>query len=129
MGSRRIPKYNTVPTLIVPVRGIPWKIKFLTEKQIDKVVAEALGYADSAIQTIYVDYTRSRITTINTLFHELFHAWVSSLMGCKESEDAAVNEESAANAVGDGVLELLPHMERILAMVDRLCGKETPDVS
>lgn len=112
--------------LKITVGGIPWKVKFLTSKQMLKVYKETqlLGLTDPMKQEIYVDYERTQSTVISTLFHELFHASVSSLQGSKESFTDAVNEEAAANCVGNCMLEFLEYIQDAIFMIVDLSPEE-----
>lgn len=119
-------KYNKAPTLNITVRGIPWKIKFLTSKQMRRLYKEQqlLGLTDPARQVLFVDYQQTKTTVLNTTLHELFHAWVATCMGSNESMEGAVSEEVAANCVGDGFVELLPRLEDVLKLIHLLTAEQ-----
>jgi Zn-dependent peptidase ImmA (M78 family) len=119
---KKAAKYNKAPTLNVTVRGLSWKIKFLTTKQMKRVYPDTilLGLTDPARQTIYVDHQQTQTTVLNTLFHELTHAWCATAQGSNESQEGAVSEEIAANCVGDGMVEFLPYLEEGLKLIQVL---------
>lgn len=121
---------KTKPELKIQIQGIPWRVRFLTSKQMKKVFPEMalLGLTDPAKQIIYVDRERNWTTVTATLWHEIFHAMVASLQGSIDSNEGAIQEEAAANLVGNAMIELLPFIPKIEEMVKEVSIEDEDEV-
>ena len=110
----------------IPIGGLPWKVRFLTTKQMGKLHKELqlLGLTDPAKQEIYVDYQRTKVTVMSTFFHEYTHACVANLQGSNESAQGAVNEEACANCIGNAMVELIPYLQDVIELVEALIPEE-----
>lgn len=112
----------------IPVGGIQWKVRFVTRKGMGRISKdEPLGLTDYDSLTIYVNREYMRAQVISTFFHEHVHACCATLQGSNESAEGAMNEEAAANSIGNGLYELLPLLPEIISMIEALCLPEPTD--
>lgn len=129
MATRTTAKAKPKYEVKITIQGIPWKACFISTKQMVKVYREQplLGLTDPVKQRIYVDYEHNTTTVLSTFWHEWTHAAVASLQGSMGSQDGMIQEEAAANLVGNAMIEILPSMGDILKLISTLAQDEVED--
>jgi len=115
-------------TLKITIASLPWKVKFLDKKQIHRVVKDTvMGYCDPTERVIYVCYEYDKISILSTFWHEFFHAVVSPASNADEGAKDMVEEETAANSLGNAMVEIWPYVPSIYAKIDEIVGPEVED--
>jgi hypothetical protein len=111
------------PIVELTIGGIDWKIRFSTQKAIRKTLGKDVscyGYCEFDKQVITVDRNQTFSTLASTVFHEMVHAVLAPSHGTKASEEETVEEELAANLVGNMWVETLPYLPHLLSTIKNL---------
>ena len=113
----------TDPIVELTIGGIDWKIRFTTQKTIRKTLGKEVscyGYCEFDKQIISVDRNQTFSTLASTVFHEMVHAVLAPSHGTKASESETVEEELAANLIGNLLVEALPYFPHLLTTIKDL---------
>ena len=120
-----IPAAPAIPTLEVDICNATWRIKLMTKEQMLGAIAEAQGPGGEPPQNSPVGLTLYQFRTIllwnkgvgpyllETLFHEVFHAFSEASCSMPQGREGAMDQEYAAETASKFGVWVMQHSDEL----------------